>query len=288
MKKKRHIIQLISAVLMNGYIIGFMKGNISTGKSKLLCIPVLNCYSCPGAVGSCPIGALQAVLGDRKFNFSFYLLGFIMLFGILFGRLLCGFLCPFGLVQDFIYKIRMPKWKIPSYIDKPLRFLKYLILLLFVIVFPLILTNQYGMGDPFFCKLICPVGTLEGGIPLVYLNDGLKSTIGLLYYWKISILLLILLSSIFIYRPFCKYLCPLGALYAVFNQFSFYQMQVDKSKCNGCKACERACKMKVKITENINSKECIRCGECKQVCPQYAIIDNFERCTIEFKNQERI
>ena len=282
---KRPIVQLISAIFINGYAAGFAKGKIFTGKTKLLCVPVLNCYSCPGALGSCPIGALQAVLGDRSFKFSFYILGFIMLFGILFGRLICGFLCPFGFVQDLLYKVKTPKLKIPKHIDKPLRYLKYAILLIFVIALPIIITNQYGMGDPFFCKLICPAGTLGGGIPLLAMNEELKNTIGALFFWKLGVLIMVLISCVFIYRPFCKYLCPLGAMYAWFNKFSFYQMTVDKTKCTNCKLCEKNCKMNVEIIKNINSAECIRCGECKSICPHKAISSSFKMRKATLKNQ---
>ncbi len=273
---KRHIIQLIAAIAINGYAAGFTKGKIFTGKTKLICVPVLNCYSCPGALGSCPIGALQAVLGDRSFKFSFYILGFIMLFGILCGRLICGFLCPFGFIQDLLYKIRTPKLTVPKSIDKPLRYLKYIVLVVFVIALPLVITNKYGMGNPYFCKLICPAGTLEGGIPLLAMNEELKNTIGALFFWKLGVLLVIIIFSIITYRPFCKYLCPLGALYALFNKFSFYQMDVDETKCTGCKICEKNCKMNVEITKNINSTECIRCNECKNICPHNAISSGFK------------
>lgn len=277
MKNKRQIIQLISGIFTNGYLAGYTKGKIFTGNTKLFCVPVLNCYSCPGALGSCPIGALQAVLGDHNYNFSFYVFGFIMLFGVLLGRFICGFLCPFGFIQDLLYKIKTPKLKIPGKVDKLLRYLKYIILLVFVIALPIIITNQNGMGNPFFCKLICPAGTLGGGIPLMAINEELKNTIGLLFYWKLGILIGILLSCIIVYRPFCKYLCPLGALYALFNKFSFYQLAIDKTKCTNCKLCVKNCKMNVEVTKDINSKECIRCGECKSICPHMAISSGFSR-----------
>jgi polyferredoxin len=276
MKKKpffrlRHLIQLTAALFFNGYAAGFAGGKIFTGGTKRFCVPVLNCYSCPGAAGACPIGGLQAVLGNRGFTLSFYAAGLIMLFGILCGRLICGFLCPFGFVQDLLYKIRTPKPAIPQKIDRPLRFLKYLILLVFVLLLPAVLTNRYGMGAPFFCKLLCPAGTLEGGIPLILTNPPLKEIIGLLFCWKLGILAAVLISSVLIYRPFCKYLCPLGALYALFQRFSFYRMSLDREKCTACKLCEKSCKMGVAITKNINSTECIRCGECEKACPHGAI-----------------
>ena len=101
-KNARLFCQSAFTALSNGYLRGFAKGEIFTGDSKIVCVPGLNCYSCPGALGSCPIGALQAVLGSRKFQISFYVLGFLMMVGAICGRFVCGWLCPFGLVQDLL------------------------------------------------------------------------------------------------------------------------------------------------------------------------------------------
>ena len=85
----------------------------------------------------------------------------------------------------------------------------------------------------------------------------------------------VVIASAVIHRPFCKYLCPLGAFYALFNRFSFYQMHLDKDKCVGCGKCERSCPMDVEVTKNINSPECIRCGKCRSVCPAGAVSSGF-------------
>ncbi|MGL5257585.1 MAG: 4Fe-4S binding protein, partial [Proteocatella sp.] len=267
----RHVIQLISAALINGYAAGFTKGKIFTGDSKALCVPVLNCYSCPGALGACPVGALQAVISGKKYNFSFYVLGTIMLFGVIFGRLICGFLCPFGFIQDLLHKIPFPKISVHKKIDKPLRLVKYIIAIVMVILLPMLLTNKYGIAPPYFCKWICPAGTLEGGIPLILTNESLRASLGFLFSWKMGILILTIVLSMSIYRPFCKYVCPLGAFYALFNKISFYKMTVDKDKCTSCGICINKCKMQVDVINNINSTECIRCGECKKSCPSKAI-----------------
>lgn len=272
---RRHLIQALSAVGFNSYIPGFASGRIYQGSGKYVCVPGLNCYSCPGALGSCPIGALQAVLGGRVKSFPFYVVGFLLLFGALLGRLVCGFLCPFGLIQDLLHKIPVPKLSVPERIDKPLRKLKYLILVGLVIIAPIFLTDPYGVGAPAFCKYLCPAGMLEGGIPLLISNPTLRSTIGFLFDWKIMVLIVIVILSMFIYRPFCKYLCPLGAIYGFFNKFSFYSMRVDRKSCTHCGSCSLACKMGVDVTGNINSAECIRCGACKSACPTGAVRSGF-------------
>ncbi len=267
----RHITQAGWALLTNANLKGFVTGKIYTGNTKKVCVPGLNCYSCPGAVGSCPIGSLQAVLGSWNFKMAYYVVGILIFVGAILGRIVCGFLCPFGLIQDLLNKIPFPK-KIKTFKgDKLLRRLKYVILLVFVILLPLFVTDVIGQGAPYFCKLICPAGTLEGGIPLVLLNETMRSAIGWLYAWKNLILIITIIAAIIIYRPFCRYICPLGAIYSLFNKVSVYRYQVNKHKCISCGKCADACKMAVNPLENANSLECIRCGRCKQACPTDAI-----------------
>lgn len=272
-------IQLAAACLTNGYATGFLGAKIYKGNLKQFCVPGLNCYSCPGALGSCPIGALQAVLGDRKFRFSYYVFGVLIVFGCLLGRLVCGFLCPFGLVQDLLHKIPVRKRAVPEKLDRRLRALKYAVLVILVVILPLTATDALGTGSPYFCKWLCPAGTLEGGVPLLLGNEGLRQSIGGLFGWKLFVLLAVVLISVWIYRPFCKYLCPLGAFYSLFNRVGLYRMAVNEEKCTHCGQCEKACGMGVKVTKNINALECIRCGECARACPHGAIEKGFRGTT---------
>lgn len=282
---KRNIFQLVWAIVTNSFVFGFAQGKIYTGKLKNLCLPGLNCYSCPGAVASCPIGSLQAVIGSRNFKFSFYVVGFLVFVGAIFGRFVCGWLCPFGLVQDLLHKIPFPK-KIKTFKgDKLLRKLKYIILVLFVIILPMCIVDVTGLGDPWFCKYICPAGTLEGGIPLVLLNEGMREIIGFLYAWKFFILALLAVLSVIIYRPFCKYLCPLGGIYSLFNRISVFKLRFDEEKCVSCKKCSKVCKMNVDPCKNPDSAECIRCGLCVDVCPTDALTANFKR---KIKSEDKV
>lgn len=267
----RHVFQSFWFLLTNSFFEGFKTGKIYGGKWKQLCVPGMNCYSCPGAKGSCPIGALQAVIGSPKFKFSYYVVGFLFFVGALIGRGVCGYLCPFGLVQDLLHKIPFVK-KIETFKgDKALRKAKYLILLVFVILLPLFLVDIIGQGAPYFCKLICPVGMMEGGIPLVLMNKSMRGAIGFLYAWKGLILILTILLSIVIYRPFCKYICPLGAIYSLFNSVSLFRYTLDHQKCIHCGRCKAVCEMQCDPVKNCNDLECIRCGKCKNACPVDAI-----------------
>lgn len=263
--KKRITIQVIAMLFQNANFKGFFTGKIYTGQTKQVCVPGLNCYSCPGAVGACPIGSLQNTLSGLKFKFPYYVLGLLIFFGTLLGRVVCGFLCPFGLLQDLLYKIpfykKIKEWKS----DKVLRYLKYVVLVVFVIILPIA-----HKLTPFYCKYICPSGTISG-ILLSLADHSLFQVFGKIFTWKFSLLVLIVMCSVLLYRPFCKYLCPLGAFYGLFNKVALFSMNFDKEKCTGCKACARACDMCVDPSVNPNSPECIRCGKCVGACPEKAL-----------------
>lgn len=270
---KRKLIQIAAFGFTNSHLGNFKGGNLYTGSWKKFCNPGLNCYSCPAASLACPIGALQAVSGSMNFQFSFYVVGFLLAVGVLFGRAVCGFLCPFGLFQELLHKIPFPKRKLP----KVLRWLKYVILVVFVILLPIVATDYMGMGKPAFCEFICPAGTLEGGIPLLVTNPRLRAVIGKLFSLKAVILVLTIFGCMSIYRFFCKVMCPLGAIYGLLNKVSLYHLEIDQKKCVGCGKCARVCKMDVDPLKHPDSAECIRCGECRDACPVQAIHLGFTR-----------
>ncbi len=264
----RRVIQLYAALLYNAHLKGFVTGKIYTGAVKNICTPGLNCYSCPGAVAACPLGALQNAIASGKHRLPFYVVGIIMLYGIILGRTVCGWLCPFGLLQDLLYKIPTKKIK-KSRVTRALSWVKYATLIGFAVIMPL-LYGLKGVPLPGFCKFICPAGTLEGGIFLMInpANADKRGMLGGLFAWKVAVLVIVIVTCVFVFRAFCRFLCPLGALYSLFSRFAVLGVKVDQDKCINCGKCVRECKMDIK---HVGDRECIHCVECAACCPTGAI-----------------
>lgn len=271
---KRLTVQAAAFLLQNPKLHHFFLGTIEQGKTKAVCVPGLNCYSCPAAIGACPIGSLQASLsgGYKKPAFPFYVLGFLLLFGLALGRWICGWLCPFGWVQDLIYRIPFFKKLRTFPYERFLRWLKYVVLGVLVIGLPL-LSAFKGVLVPYFCKYLCPSGTLFGGIPLAITKYG--SQTGFAFWWKVGVLAAILLVGLLISRPFCRYLCPLGAIYGLFNRIALVHLDYASGKCVDCGKCETVCPMGIDPTKQFSSAECIRCGRCARACPTDSLIVRF-------------
>ena len=113
------------------------------------------------------------------------------------------------------------------------------------------------------------------GWPLVAANASLQAVVGWLYAWKNAILIAVIVLSILVYRPFCRYLCPLGAVYEMIQPISLYRYSVDKAACTDCGACVKACKLGIDVHLTPNSPDCIRCGDCIRACPEGAVRAEF-------------
>lgn len=262
---KRRLIQIYTALLFNANIKGYFgKGlnTIYTGGTKNLCSPGLNCYSCPGAVAACPLGALQNSLYKSNTSGAYYVIGILALLGLIFARTICGFFCPVGLGQELLYKIKTPKLKKSRY-TRILSYFKYVLLILFVIAIPLLYS-----GIPAFCKYICPAGTSAGILQLANVNSTYFDGLNFLFSWKFILFVVFCVLNIFIFRFFCRFICPLGAIYGFFNKYALIGVRLEREKCVDCGLCLQTCKMDIR---HVGDHECINCGECISVCPTKAI-----------------
>ena len=273
----RRLVQVYSALLYNAHLKGFIEGEIYQGNTKAVCVPGFNCYSCPGAVGACPLGAIQNALTSLGHRAGWYVLGIILLYGVILGRTICGWICPLGLVQELLHKIPTPKLR-KSRVTRALSWLKYVILGVFVVAIPLWYGLAHDMTLPAFCKYICPAGTFEGALGLMPVRTSIYSMLSILFTRKFVILMVIGLACIFCYRSFCRFICPLGAIYSLFNRFNIVGVRVDASRCNHCGACVRHCGMDVR---RVGDHECISCGKCMDVCRQGAISLKAGRLTLK-------
>ena len=261
---RRRLIQLAAAVLTNPHAANFLSGKLYRGELKNFCAPGLNCWSCPAAALSCPIGAMQTI-GGTGGKFSFYAAGTTLIIGLLLGRAVCGFLCPFGLIQELLNKIPSPKLNLPRRLTR----VKFFLLAIFVLILPV--ATQYG--EPTFCEYICPAGTLEAGLPLIATHEEFRDVLGNLFALKVSILLAVLIGSVLVHRFFCRVMCPLGAIYGLLNKHSFYRIAFAPDKCVGCGRCKKNCPLDLDPTRELDSVECVRCGRCVSICPVGGIRD---------------
>jgi ferredoxin-type protein NapH len=278
LRHRRVWFQALAALGINSYLPNWLNGQIYQGQIKGVCFPVLNCYSCPSAVGACPIGAIQTFMASLRFNlsigqrqFALYVLGTLGAVGSIVGRMPCGFLCPFGFIQELLYKIPTPKLRIPAFLS----YFRYAFLVVLVFALPLLIVDEMGFGQTWFCKWVCPDGTLIAGIPLILLNQNLRELVGFMFTWKMAILALFLVWMVVTTRPFCRTTCPLGAILGLFNKGSVFRMAVDDEKCTKCNLCLRDCPVGIKIYDSANSPNCIRCLKCLDSCRYGAISHEF-------------
>jgi len=265
----RLLAQLGFFLVQNPFLHHFFSGRIYQGRLKHLCTPGLHCHSCPAAAFSCPMGAAQSFFAGVRYSVSLYVTGFLLAVGITFGRFICGYVCPMGLVQDLLYRTKTRKFILRL---RWLRYVKYGVLAVFVIVLPLAIRHEIsGMGALWFCAYICPSGTLFGALPLMAANTGLRGLVGGQFFIKLGFAVGVVVLSVFILRVFCRVLCPLGAIYSLFNRVAIFRMACDKEKCTDCARCADACHLKIEPMKTPNHAECFRCGKCVQACNENAL-----------------
>jgi polyferredoxin len=244
----------------NGWFPVLWTKTIYQGPLKSFCIPMLNCHGCPLAVFSCPIGAMGHFVAIHVI--PFLIIGFLGLIGLLVGRMACGWICPFGLVQDLMFRIRTKKYEMPRFF----RYGKYVSLFLGVGVI------TYLTSETWFCRL-CPWGGLGAGLPWMLWSptDSLTgaeivgwSMAGPLFVLKMGIVALCLVGFVLIRRPFCRGMCPLGAFWGLFNRISLLRIDLGRKDCIDCVACRDVCPVDIKICSELPTAECVRCLLCTQ------------------------
>lgn len=249
---KRRISQIVSLVLLHS----------SWGPElKWLCNPVLTCHSCVLAWFACPIGVFIHYSGYHLF--PFFAAGMVLVIGVLVGRLLCGWVCPFGFLMDVLYKIPSPKFLLPQWTG----YLKYVVLAAMVVLIPFI----FGESTMYsFCR-ICPASAIEVALPNLALSG--FNTVSVLTVVKLVILVGVVALAVFSSRSFCKVFCPIGALLAPLNLVSFWAMKPPTFACQACSRCDRYCPSNGLPSDRIRhgippnrALECIVCHDCQSVC----------------------
>lgn len=254
---RRRIFQALGTLLPNAYVQGFLNASLYQGPLKGVCAPLFNCYACPSALFSCPIGTMQnfAVTG----SVPFFAAGSVAVVGASVGRMTCGTLCPFGFLQDLLHKVKSWKARLPGWAS----YLRYATLVVLVFLVPAI------TRVPWFSRL-CPMGTLGAGLPWAAMSESVRNLIGPLFLLKIGILLLFLLSAVIVKRPFCRAVCPLGAILSLFNRSSFVRLAWNPDTCTQCGDCREICPVDIQPSRDPGSPECIRCWDCTG-CPSLKV-----------------
>ena len=267
-------VQLVALVAFNGYL--------WAPWGRFVCVPVLNCYACSLATTACPIGTITAFAIFQQV--PFYLIGVLGLAGASVGRAFCGWGCPFGLVQDLLYRIPARKWRLPRGANA----LKYALLLLLVVTIPFLLAGgsqedasdrivRQSTGAVDYCALVCPAGTLEAGLPSLVINKAVRQDMSWKSWLKLSVLVMVIGLSIVSRRGFCRTLCPLGALMAGASRVSVLRLETDRRQCTKCGACIAACPTRARqVPANGRPKEataeCLSCLDCVVACPEPAAL----------------
>ncbi|KPK87518.1 hypothetical protein AMJ80_11930, partial [bacterium SM23_31] len=275
--KWRRLIQVgFGLVFINSYIAVLWTKMLYNGPLRSVCVPVLNCHSCPTALFACPIGMMQYYASLHQF--PFFVLGFIAFIGLVFGRAACGWLCPFGLVQDLMFKIKSVKYRIPRFFS----YFKYAFLAGLVLLLPFL------TGTHWFSRL-CPWGGITAAIPWVAWNPEHPLTelpivpegsVGEWFWIKMGIVAVFLLLFVLTKRPFCYTTCPLGAIFSFFNKYSLFKIEVDE-ECTQCGLCRKKCAVNMLAYENANNPNCVECLECL-ACDNVKLRFNFNNVKLPF------
>lgn len=273
------------------------------GARTWVVLPVVASVKAQGAIGS-TMDAMTLLFSQGLF--PWLPIGIMLVVGAILGRLMCGWVCPFGFIQDVLTGIKGHVESVERRTQTYWVRLKYVLLGIALLISGTLATAvYYGVGSDYKASLgpfadgmfiaITPDGTLFGTLA-VFLADfyGLVTTGQLSQFNNLSSILggvspliwiniLILLGALYaawrIPRFWCRYICPVGAIMAVFQKNSMLGMHRDPVKCSDCRECEDACPMQVPIMDldwkKFNDSECILCMACVDACPSGALSPKF-------------
>lgn len=261
----RRIVQIFSLFLFHRFFLPIKGDGDDITEMNGLCLPILSCHACPLSWTACPIGVLLHYSGWQIF--PYFAIGTLALFGLLFGRLFCGWICPFGTLQALFYKIPSKKIRLPKWMS----YGKYVMLILFVFLIPYLLGEATAWS---FCR-ICPAAAIQVVIPSWFQGGEFHVTWnGWLSTSRFLFLAVVVVLAILSSRSFCKVFCPIGALMAPLNYLSFWKVKFPASACLQCEQCDKVCSTDVEPSERIlrnvdpnRHQDCIVCHECQTPCP---------------------
>lgn len=225
-----------------------------------VCAPVFHCYSCPLATFACPVGVLANFAALHLF--PFVAVGILIAAGVFLGTVICGWICPFGFFQDLAASVPTPKYDLPSWTS----YGRYVVLFVSVLAVPYFLGAEHWL---FICRY-CPAGALEGAIPSIISDAASGNSIVIPNTLKITVTVLVVGAMFVKRRPWCRVLCPLGAIFSIFNRFSVFSLKVNPKTCNNCKSCHSLCKYGLEPDTDADNSRCVRCLECTQ-CKKDAV-----------------
>lgn len=215
----------------------------------------------------CPFGALEGVLTyifsgqfiQKLYRSNFILLGIFTLLTIFFGRVFCGFFCPFGAIGEWIRSLGRKLWikkdiELPEMVDKYLRYLKYIVLLVIIYFSFRETALVFDAYDPFSA--------------LAHLGNEFEWLI-----FAYAILAFVVITAFFSKGRWCRYLCPLGAFFGIIKKINFFKLKRDNATCVSCDICRKSCpaNLKIKTADQITHADCISCMECVNDCPKNSL-----------------
>ncbi|HSW09737.1 MAG TPA: 4Fe-4S binding protein [Bacillota bacterium] len=255
--RRRHL-QLLAAVAANVPLLPC---------SRAIPVPILHCHACPLATGACPVGTLQhfIILGRPPL----FLLGIVGMVTALAGRATCAFLCPFGLVQEWLRQAGQKLGIRERRVSNAHAWTRWAVLGGLVVAAPSVL------GEPWFCKL-CPNGTLFAGIPLLILDPALRPLAGPLFFVKLLLAAGFIGSALLVRRPFCRFICPYGAAIGLGNRLAWSRIQHEPDQCTGCGSCRDRCPVDLPVPAGVGSSHCLQCRECAG-CPAVKVVHGWRR-----------